>query len=121
MKTIFKPVIISLLIIIGIALAFSNCRKDKTYPVVITVRLLTDTSKVVPGANVKIYSKIGGNLQYAEGTTDGNGQFRHTFKFPAILNIAAELKTNSIDSLYGTALIQLVAGETVYKTVYINP
>ena len=118
MKTIFKLIVISLLIIIGSAFIFSSCNKDKKCTAVVIVRRLTDTS-VVPNATVKLYSKIG-NLQQAEGLTDASGQFSHTFNLEAILNISA-IKKDSLDSLYGNSLIQLVAGGTASKTVYVNP
>jgi len=120
MKTIFKHIIISLLIIVGISAIFFSCHKDPTYPVVVTVKKLIDTSKVVSGATVTIVSGQSGKLQKAVGVTDANGQFNHTFSFDAILQITVELKTDSIDSLYGTGLVQLLPNQTAFRTVLVK-
>ena len=116
MKTIIKPAIISLLIIVGIALVFSYCHKEKECPAVVTVKLQSDTTQIVAGAAVKIF--MGSVL--VKGVSDANGQFRNTFKLEAILDINAIQKTDSVDSLYGNAMIRLVPGLTVYKTVFIH-
>jgi len=122
MKTIFKSFIISLLIIIGIAFVFTNCHKDKTCPAVITVKLLSDTSKNVMNATVKIHKQS----VYVTGITDANGQFRHTFQLEAILDVDAidplppPDSLTPPDTLYGHAILRLVPGQTVFKSVFVN-
>jgi uncharacterized protein YxeA len=119
MKTIIRPFLISLLIITGIAFLFTNCHKDKECPAVVTVKYLADTSRAVPNATVKIH-KQDVNVQ---GFSDANGQFRYTFDLEAILDVNAIAPPDSvisIDTLYGQAIIRLVPGQTVYKTVFVN-
>jgi len=121
MKTIFKSSIISLLIIIGISLIFTNCHKEKPCPVVVTVRLLSDTGQSVSSAYVSVTnSPETGNLQNVSGLSDINGQFTHTFNYEAIMNIRAYKFDTLHDSIYGNALVQLIPGQTVYKTVFIH-
>ena len=121
MKTIFKPAIISLLIIIGITIFFTNCHKDKKCPLIVTVKMLGDTNKIVVNANVTVSNKKeGGLLQSATGLSDMNGQLTHTFDLEAIMDITAYIKDSLNDSIYGNAIVRLVPGQTVYKTVLIH-
>jgi hypothetical protein len=110
MKAIFKPIIFSSVIITFIMI-LSMCHKDEDMPVVITVKMKSDTSIVVPNANVKI-SKGATKI---EGVTDNYGQFRHTYKLEAIFDVDANK-----DSLNGATTIRLNPGETVYKSVFIQ-
>ena len=105
----------------SISLFFTNCHKEKTCPVIITVKNLSDTGSVIIGANVSITNlPEGGKLQNVSGTSDINGQFTHTFNFEAIMNITAYKFDTLHDSIYGNALVQLIPGQTVYKTVFIH-
>jgi len=95
----------------------STCKKDEDMPVVITVKMQSDTTIVVPNANVTITK--GPKTTTVEGVTDTYGQFRHTYKLEAIFDVFAE-KITSTDTLSGQTIIRLKPGETVYKTVFIN-
>ncbi len=122
MKTINKRNFFSLLLIAAIAIIFTTCKKDTDCDAVITVKKLSDTLIVVPGADVKIHKSD----VLAEGKSDGSGQFRYTFKLEAILDVSAILYIpadtlgHPADTLSGYSIIRLVPGKTVHKTVFIN-
>lgn len=123
MKTIIKPIIILSIIVVGFMSLLENCKKDTDCIAVITVRkhnLITgDTNLVIPNAHVKLSQ---GDVKDS-GLTDINGQFRYTFKLPAILNVKAVLfkkDSSSVDSLKGVSVIQLVVGGTAQKTVFVE-
>lgn len=122
MKTNFKPLIPLLLIFAGIILIFTTCKKDTECDAVVTVKNKNDTLIIYSNANVKIHKSD----VLAEGVTDGSGQYRHTFKLEAILDIDAVAPRPPIDSLTpadtlaGSTVIRLKPGETVYKTVFVD-
>ncbi len=122
MKTNFKPLISLLLIFAGAVLIFTTCKKDTECDAVVTVKNINDTLVVYFNANVRIHKED----VLAEGVTDASGQYRHTFKLEAILDIDAMVPLQPIDSLtpadtlYGTSVIRLKPGETVYKTVFVD-
>jgi hypothetical protein len=111
-----------LILIFLILISFSNCKKDKNCDVVIKVKQLNDSTKIVSDALVKIYvdkTKLTNNtnttIDTVRGYTDATGEFRTTFKLEAILNVKA-LKDNS----FGQSIITLKEGKTVSKTVLIH-
>jgi hypothetical protein len=128
MKTIYKRNFFSLLLITAvIAVIFTTCKKDEDCKAVITVKKQGstpgDTLNLVPNADVKIHKF---DVQ-VEGTSDGSGQFRYTFKLNAILDVDATLivpadtlTSTPADSLSGYTILRLVPGKTVYKTVFIQ-
>ena len=89
----------------------SKCNKEPNMPVVITVKMQSDTNVVVPNATVKIAK---GDTK-VEGITDAYGQFRHTYKLEAIFDVTADL-----DTLHGVTIVRLKPDQTVYKTVFIQ-
>jgi hypothetical protein len=115
MKAIIKPLILTLTII-GMLSVFSTCKKDTECGSVVTVKLQSDTNVIVPNAIVKIHKQD----VYVEGISDANGQYRHTFKLEAILDIDAKAAGAPPDTLYGQSVIRLKPGKTVYKSVFIN-
>ena len=114
MKTIFKSALIIFLMSL-IAFSFSTCKKDTSCEALITVKLQSDTSVIVPAAIVELKKAD----VYIDGVSDASGQFRHTFKLEAILDVYAE-KDNPGDTLRGLTVIRLKPGETVGKTVLIQ-
>jgi hypothetical protein len=119
MKTIIKPIIIISIIVVGFISLLTECRKDTSCTAVITVRKRSDTAIVVPNARIRMYQ---GNVNI-QGITDMNGQFTHTFTLPAILNDSAKLfkrDSSTVDSLSGSAVIQLIVGGTAYRTVFVQ-
>ena len=115
MKAIYKSLILTLTII-GILSLFSTCTKDTECGAVVTVKMQSDMNVIVPNAIVKIHKED----VYVEGVSDANGQFRHTFKLEAILDIDAKVAGAPGDTLYGQSVIRLKPGKTVYKTVFVN-
>jgi hypothetical protein len=114
MKTIIKPIVFTI-IIVGFISLFVDCRKDTDCIAVITVRKQSDTAIVVP--NTRVWLKQG-NVN-VPGVTDISGQFRYTFKLPAILQVTAQYN-GTPDTLRGTAVIQLIVGGTANKTVFVQ-
>jgi hypothetical protein len=115
MKSISRYFIMSLTII-GIVILYSTCNKDTDCDAVITVKMQSDTNIIVPNATVKIHKED----VYVEGVSDANGQFRHTFKLEAILDVDAKVPGTPPDTLYGQTVIRLKPGKTVYKSVFVN-
>lgn len=114
MKTMFKTALLIFMISI-IAFSFTTCKDDPECEAVITVKMQSDTSILVPNATVKIKKED----VYIEGVSDANGQFRHTFKLEAILDVIAT-KGDTLDTLYGQTVVRLKPSETVYKSVFIQ-
>ena len=115
MKTIFKATLLIFMISI-IALSFTTCKDDPECEAVITVKLQSDTFVIVPNATVEIKKQD----VHIEGISDASGQFRHTFKLEAILDVTAIKGDTLGDTLYGQTVIRLKPSETVYKTVFID-
>lgn len=102
------------LVIAGICFFPSCDKEDGDLEAVITVKYLGDTTKIVPFARVNIRK----NSINVDGITDLNGQFRHTFKLEAILDVYATIDTGMI--LTGSTVIRLKPGTTVHRTVYVG-
>jgi len=118
MKQIFPKILSTSLFLVLLGLALS-CKKPKQeYPVVITVKYLNDTTKVVPGATVVIAK----NDVQVTGVTGKDGKFSHTFKLEAILDVRATLDTGAGPvHFYGESTIRLVQEKTVSRSVFIAP
>jgi len=121
MKTLILK-IIAILIISSLFIVLTQCKKDKSCKAVVTVKYYHDTTMVVDNAEIQIKK---GDVK-AEGFTNANGIFEHTFKYEAILDIFAEKDTTSPDNpvvsppLTGAAVIRLQPGKTIEKTVFIQ-
>ncbi len=117
---LFKKALLVAILLSG-ALVISNCKKtDPEYKVVVTVKYLSDTLKVVPDAAVVIEK----NDRKAEGITDAGGQFTTVFKYEMILNVHANIDTGQAGNphlLYGNSTVRLLADKTVYRTVFVSP
>ena len=112
MKTIFKSLILVCFAALIVSV-FITCKKDTDCKAVITCKLQSDTNAVVPNANIEI--KQDGGEVIVTGTTDGSGQFLHTYKLEAIFNVIA-----TKDNMAGQTVIRLKPGETVNVTVLIQ-
>ena len=106
---------------------FTTCKKDKECKVVITVKYQgttpSDTIQPVSGASVKLWAhNSSDDFVKAEGTSDAAGQFTHTYKLEAILDVIATLDTDTVvgTTLQGQGVVRLIPGKTVYKTVFLN-
>ncbi|MCX6270691.1 MAG: hypothetical protein NTU44_05640 [Bacteroidetes bacterium] len=105
---------------VGFSLILFSCtKKDPTYDVVITVKYLSDTTVVVPGAAVTIEK----NDKRVEGVTDNGGMFSATFQLEAIFNVHASIDTTILQTqtLYGSSTIRLQENKTVHRTVFVSP
>ncbi len=116
----FKKALLVAVLLSGV-LVLSNCTKsDPEYKVVVTVKYLSDTLKVVPGADVRIEK----NDREAEGVTDAAGQFTAVFKYEMILNVHASIDTGMVGNphlLSGNSTVRLLEDKTVYRTVFVSP
>lgn len=119
-KVLFKimPVVV---LVFSALLINSSCKKnDPVYDVVVTVKYLSDTLKVVKGADVTIEK----NDVRVTGKTDNGGQFAATFTLEAILNVHAQIDTGTVTNpalMYGASTIRLLEDKTVYRTVFVSP
>ncbi len=109
------------LIVSGIFLLtfVTGCKKPEETKAIITVKLTSDTTHVVPFAHVRL-EKYDVNV---EGQCDEQGQFEHIFELEAILDVHAWLdttQTGTTTEMYGETTIRLEPGKTVNKTIFIN-
>lgn len=118
MIQIFPKILGTFLFVAFLGLGYSCNKPKQEYPVTITVKYLSDTMKVVPGATVEILK----NDVHVVGVTNVKGQFSHTFKLEAILNVNATLDTGAGPvHLYGESTIRLVQEKTANRSVFIAP
>jgi len=112
MKSKSIPIIASLLLIGLISSTFfTSCKKDKSMEAIIIVKLMSDTLQRVPDARVVLSQ---GDVEVI-GYSNQNGEFRHTFDLPILLDI-----TVTKDTLKGLGTIGLgEPGQDVSKIVYL--
>ena len=100
-------------LVLGIfaSLILTSCKKDKSMEAIIVVKLMSDTTKIVPDARVYMHQ---GDVEIT-GYTNQYGEYRHTFDLPIQLDIEV-----TKDSLKGIGIIQLgQPGVDVRKSIYI--
>jgi len=105
---------IGLLAIISFFL-LPSCKDNTDCEALIVVKQASDTTIVVPNAKVKI-SKMDVNI---EGVTNAKGEFRHTFKLEAILDVEAWDETQTPPT-YGKGTIRLEPDATVRKLIVVQ-
>lgn len=107
--------------VIALLMIASGCKKDTECKLVVTVKHLSDTNRVIEQCSVMV--KKYDVQDY--GFTNAAGQFSTTFKYEAILDVFAEIDTSSdplINSyLKGTGSIRLIPGQTVHTSVFVSP
>src|SRR5689334_15153515 len=102
----------------------TSCQKETDCKAI--VKCIDSTGSVVPNANVLLYAVVKdpndpkGTTTHtadvkANGTTDGGGEVRFTFKLPAIFDIKATASVGT-KTIQGTSIIKLEEGKTVDKT-----
>ena len=107
-------VVASLITLIAVT---SSCKKDEDIKVIITVKLLSDTTEVVPNAHVRI-EKYDVSVP---GVCNEKGVFEHTFRDEMILDVRAwELDSLGDETMYGETTVRLQKGKVVKKSVFIN-
>lgn len=100
-----------LALILGSIIGLASCHKNESMEALITVKLMADTSLVMPGVRVELTQD---DIEII-GYTDGNGEFRYTFESPIQLDIKA-----FNDTLTGLGVINLSDYGTDYeKTIFI--
>jgi hypothetical protein len=91
---------------------FSSCKKDKSMEAIIVVKLMSDTMQRVPDARVVLSQ---GDVEVI-GYTNQNGEYRHTFDLPIMLDI-----TVTKDTMKGLGTIGLGdPGHDVTKFIYLH-
>jgi len=119
MKALKIKFVIVALLALAASVFFTQCKKDKEIKVYITVKYQSDTTKVVPMADVLI-EKYDVKVK---GISGPNGVFETTFKLEAILDVHASIDTSTVTStpvMTGSTVIRLEEGRTIRKTVFIN-
>ena len=115
-----------LLIVIITLFCMSSCYEEPLTKGIITV--YDSEGNTVNGAIVKLYQEdIVGVTQTNVVSTlvsDFNGQTEHVFELEALMNVEAYILSESTSAdtlLYGTTVIRLMRGKTIYKNIEILP
>ena len=115
-----------LLIVIIILFSMMSCYEEPLTKGIITV--YDSEGNTVSGAVVKLYQEeIVGVTQTNVVSTlvsDFNGQTEHVLELEALMNVEAYTLSESTSAdtlLYGTTVIRLMRGKTIYKNIEILP
>ena len=115
-----------LLIVIIILFSMLSCYEEPLTKGIITV--YDSEGNTVSGAVVKLYQEeIVGVTQTNVVSTlvsDFNGQTEHVLELEALMNVEAYTLSESASAdtlLYGTTVIRLMRGKTIYKNIEILP
>ena len=102
----------------------SSCYEDPLTKGIITV--YDSEGNSVSGAIVKLFQEdvVGVTQTNVVSTlvSDFNGQTEHILELEAIMNVEAYTLSNSNSAdtlLYGTTVIRLIRGKTIYKNIEI--
>ena len=116
----------SQLIVIITLFCMSSCYEEPLTKGIITV--YDSEGNTVNGAIVKLYQEdIVGVTQTNVVSTlvsDFNGQTEHVLELEALMNVEAYTLSESMSAdtlLYGTTVIRLMRGKTIYKNIEILP
>jgi len=115
MKRAVIRIVIFFVIIVGIFFTGSSCKKDTDCQMLIVTKLYNDTNVIVPDAGILIKT---GDI-YVEGVTNSKGEFEHTFKLEAIVNVTATDKS-TIPNLKAEGVVRLVPGKKVRKLLLLK-
>ena len=115
-----------LLIIIITLFSMSSCYEEPLTKGIITV--YDSEGNTVSGAIVKLYQEdiVGVSQTNVVSTlvSDFNGQTEHVLELEALMNVEAHTLSEpaSADTLlYGSTVIRLMRGKTIYKNIEILP
>ena len=115
-----------LLIVITTLFCMSSCYEEPLTKGIITV--YDSEGNSVSGAIIKLYQEdIVGVTQTNVVSTlvsDFNGQTEHVLELEALMNVEAYTLSESTSAdtlLYGTTVIRLMRGKTIYKNIEILP
>lgn len=133
MKKLMNKVFLLPIIVLGMIVVFSTCKKDETCEAVIKVKFDgADSVNAMPEALVilnKVVNVNGrrGGMQDS-GFTSTTAEYIYKKDLEAILDVDVYLDTNyrithNMKDIhyYGTDVLRLRAGKTVRLTVYISP
>lgn len=128
------------LAVVTLLVAFTQCKKEPVCELVLRVHTTTtgaDTADALPMAYVRIGLEDNyADFAKAEGYTDANGVFTHTFKYEALLDVivtydstyytyyTVEDHLDSVyhhDAYYGTGRVKLIPDETVDQLILVTP
>ena len=123
---------------------FAQCKKESVCELVLRVHTTTtgiDTAGPLPRAYVRVGLEDNyADFAKAEGYTDANGVFAHTFKYEALLDVVITYDStyytyftvgegndaylDSVyhhDAFYGTGRVKLIPDETVDQLILVTP
>ncbi|MBP5400409.1 MAG: hypothetical protein J6Y35_02135 [Bacteroidales bacterium] len=128
------------LAVVTLLVVFSQCKKEPVCELVLRVHTTTtgvDTAGPLPRAFVRIGLEDNyADFAKAEGYTDENGVFTHTFKYEALLDVMITYDStyytyytvddhlDSVyhhDAYYGTGRVKLIPDETVDQIILVTP
>lgn len=103
------------IIILGVLITslifISSCKKDEAMELTIIVKMMSDTTILVPNAQVKLMLDPIREL----GNTDSNGEIKVSFDLPTQFRIEANL-----DTLFGSGQIYLnEEGQHYSKSIFL--
>lgn len=119
------PVLVSFCLIA----LFTQCEKNHDCNMKITCNFSSngiDTGAVAPNVHIVVGKEEYADYARADGYTNSNGVFEHTFPYPALLDVIATYADTTFDEegnvtavkyYTGGAQIQVNAGETSEKTI----
>jgi len=117
MKQVFPKILLAVFSLAMLGLSFSCSNEDPEYPVVITVKYLSDTTKVVPGAKITFSKNDINRMGYA----DSRGVYDTTFTLEMILDVRATIDTGAGPAhFYGESTVRLIADKTVHRSIFID-
>ena len=113
-------------------LTFSQCKKEPVCELVLRVHTTTtgvDTAGPLPMAHVRIGLEDNyADFAKADGYTDANGVFTHTFQHEALLDVEVTYDSTYYiddvmfhDAFYGTGRVKLVPDEIVDQVILVSP
>jgi len=108
----------SILLLIFLCSSTIACRDKTEIDALVFVRYQKYPDLPVPNAKISLFKED----LLIEGTTNTYGEFSHTFKLPAVLDIRVFLDTSAIlkkDSVSGEGRIVLESGTESKAVVYV--
>jgi len=119
MKKVLSLIVASL-IILTVSFSLQSCKDNHDeFTAVIYVKLLSDTTIVVPSSYVRL-EKYDVKV---EGTTSKDGEFTHIFNQEMILDVTAVVDASVSPTgteLSGETTIRLKKDKTVRESVFVN-
>ena len=120
------------LAVVTLLAVFNQCKKEPVCELVLRIHTTNtgvDTAAALPGAYVLVGLEDNyADFAKAEGYTDANGVFTHTFKYEALLDVVVTYDSSYYidevyhhDAFYGTGRVKLIPDETVEQVILVTP